>query len=215
MAFRFFRRIKIAPGITLNLSKSGPSVSLGPRGAKLTFGRRGTRTTLGLPGTGAYYTSLHRRRSGKALPPRQASHQVTHLETYSQTLNVLADGTSRAFRGMQDAMRSVQTGHADEAVQQLQTAQGALLAADEEFERVPVPAGWEKPHALMQQGMALRIEALSEMVTAVESGADRDSLLKAAWQKHKASDRCFTAAEATSPHHKAQGMPLSHRAGAS
>jgi hypothetical protein len=33
MAFRLFRRIKIAPGITLNLSKSGLSASAGVRGS--------------------------------------------------------------------------------------------------------------------------------------------------------------------------------------
>jgi len=56
MAFRFFRRIRIAPGIRMNLSKSGPSFSFGPRGAALTLGPRGVRTTVGLPGTGLYYT---------------------------------------------------------------------------------------------------------------------------------------------------------------
>ncbi len=56
MAFRFFRRFRVAPGITLNLSKSGPSLSFGPRGAKATFGLKGTRQTLGLPGTGLFYT---------------------------------------------------------------------------------------------------------------------------------------------------------------
>lgn len=56
MAFRFFRRFRIAPGITLNLSKSGASLSAGPRGAKVTAGPRGVRKTLGLPGTGLYYT---------------------------------------------------------------------------------------------------------------------------------------------------------------
>jgi len=43
MAFRFWRRIKIAPGVTLNLSKSGGSLSFGPRGAKFTVGSRGKR----------------------------------------------------------------------------------------------------------------------------------------------------------------------------
>jgi len=43
MSFRFWRRIKIAPGVTLNLSKSGGSLSLGPRGAKFTVGSRGKR----------------------------------------------------------------------------------------------------------------------------------------------------------------------------
>ncbi len=56
MGFRFFRRFRIAPGITLNLSKSGPSVSMGPRGAKVTVGPGGVRKTLGLPGTGLHYT---------------------------------------------------------------------------------------------------------------------------------------------------------------
>ena len=41
--FRFYRRLKIAPGITLNFSKSGVSTSLGPRGAKVTLGRHGIR----------------------------------------------------------------------------------------------------------------------------------------------------------------------------
>jgi hypothetical protein len=58
---RFWRRIKIAPGVTLNAGKSGLSVSLGPRGAKHTIGKRGRRTTVGLPGTGLSYTSISSR----------------------------------------------------------------------------------------------------------------------------------------------------------
>ncbi|MGH9393590.1 MAG: DUF4236 domain-containing protein [Terriglobales bacterium] len=54
---RFFRRVQIVPGVRLNLSKSGPSLSLGVRGAHLTLGRHGVRKTAGLPGTGVFYTS--------------------------------------------------------------------------------------------------------------------------------------------------------------
>jgi len=57
MSFRFWRRIKIAPGVTLNLSKSGGSLSFGPRGAKFTVGSRGKRATVGLPGTGLFHTT--------------------------------------------------------------------------------------------------------------------------------------------------------------
>ena len=57
MSFRFWRRIRIAPGVTLNLSKSGGSLSFGPRGAKFTLGPRGNRTTVGIPGTGLFYTT--------------------------------------------------------------------------------------------------------------------------------------------------------------
>lgn len=56
MGFRFFRRIKILPGITLNLSKSGASVSAGVRGAHVTVGKNGVRKTVGLPGSGIFFT---------------------------------------------------------------------------------------------------------------------------------------------------------------
>ena len=73
MGFRFWRRIRIAPGVTLNLSKGGVSVSFGPRGAKLTVGKSGARATGGIPGTGLFYTkklgSRSRRRSGEPLDP--------------------------------------------------------------------------------------------------------------------------------------------------
>lgn len=57
MGFRFWRRVRIVPGVTLNLSKSGGSVSFGPRGSKLTVGPRGRRATVGIPGTGLFYTT--------------------------------------------------------------------------------------------------------------------------------------------------------------
>jgi tetratricopeptide (TPR) repeat protein len=59
MPFRFFQRIRIAPGLTLNLSKGGVSVSAGPRGARFTAGTSGTRATVGLPGSGLHYTVLN------------------------------------------------------------------------------------------------------------------------------------------------------------
>lgn len=57
MGFRFFKRMNVLPGVTLNLSKSGGSFSVGPRGARLTVGPQGARVSLGLPGTGLYYTT--------------------------------------------------------------------------------------------------------------------------------------------------------------
>ncbi|WP_034642916.1 DUF4236 domain-containing protein [Desulfovibrio inopinatus] len=54
--FRFWKRIKILPGVWLNMSKSGVSVSAGPRGAKYTEGKKRRQFTLGIPGTGLSYT---------------------------------------------------------------------------------------------------------------------------------------------------------------
>ncbi len=48
------KRIKILPGVHMNVSKSGTSWSIGPRGAKVNFGKRGTYVTTGIPGTGIY-----------------------------------------------------------------------------------------------------------------------------------------------------------------
>jgi hypothetical protein len=63
MAFRFRKRKKIAPGVTLNLGKTGGSFSFGRRGASLNVGRRGTQGTISLLGTGlSYVARLGKRR---------------------------------------------------------------------------------------------------------------------------------------------------------
>src|SRR5690554_264876 len=55
MAFRFQRRIRLAPGVRLNLSKRGLGLSVGPRGASLSMGPRGVHGHAGIPGTGLAY----------------------------------------------------------------------------------------------------------------------------------------------------------------
>ena len=64
MPFRFQRRIRILPGLRINVSNSGVSESIGRRGAWFTLGPRGTRTTVGLPGTGLSYTEQSKSRVG-------------------------------------------------------------------------------------------------------------------------------------------------------
>lgn len=54
MAWSFKRRIKIAPGVNINFSKSGIGTSIGPKGAKVSFGPKGTYLHTGIPGTGIY-----------------------------------------------------------------------------------------------------------------------------------------------------------------
>ena len=52
MALRFRKSFKIAPGIRLNVSKSGLGMSAGVRGARVGINSRGTYTSVGIPGTG-------------------------------------------------------------------------------------------------------------------------------------------------------------------
>ncbi len=53
---RFWRRLRVSPGVAVNMSRSIPSVSVGPRSAKVTVGRRGIHPTVGIPCTGIYAT---------------------------------------------------------------------------------------------------------------------------------------------------------------
>lgn len=70
MGFRFQKRIKIVPGLTLNLSKKGVSTSIGVRGARVTFGHNQTRTTVGVPGTGLSHTSIKSANSSSQQQPK-------------------------------------------------------------------------------------------------------------------------------------------------
>jgi hypothetical protein len=52
MGFRFRRSVKLAPGVRLNVSPGGMSVTAGMRGASINVGKRGAYANLGIPGTG-------------------------------------------------------------------------------------------------------------------------------------------------------------------
>ena len=91
--FRFYRRVSIFPGLSVNLSKSGPSLTVGMRGAHMTFGSSGVTRTVGIPGTGlSYRTSSTARRTphgdgdtaAAGPPPAQADGD--HASTSSEPL---------------------------------------------------------------------------------------------------------------------------------
>jgi SpoVK/Ycf46/Vps4 family AAA+-type ATPase len=52
MSLRFRNRLKILPGIYLNLGKNGISTTIGPRGANINIGKKGVYLNTGIPGTG-------------------------------------------------------------------------------------------------------------------------------------------------------------------
>lgn len=52
MTLRFFRRVRLFPGLSLNLSKRGASATVGMKGAHLTVGSSGATVSAGIPGTG-------------------------------------------------------------------------------------------------------------------------------------------------------------------
>lgn len=54
MAWQYRKRVKVAPGVYMNITKNGISTSVGVRGASMTFGKNGTYLNTGIPGTGFY-----------------------------------------------------------------------------------------------------------------------------------------------------------------
>ncbi|CAK0759977.1 DUF4236 domain-containing protein [Gammaproteobacteria bacterium] len=55
MGFRFEKRIRLVKGLTLNLSKTGVSLTVGIPGASVNLGKDGLTGNAGLPGTGLSY----------------------------------------------------------------------------------------------------------------------------------------------------------------
>ena len=84
MGFRFQRRIKILPGLTINLSKSGVGFSVGARGFHTGIDSKGRRyTSTSLPGTGVSWREYQKAKphgaSPPALPPRIPTSDGDHL----------------------------------------------------------------------------------------------------------------------------------------
>jgi hypothetical protein len=50
----FRKKIKILPGVNINISKSGLSTTIGPKGFSVNTGKNGSYLNTGLPGTGLY-----------------------------------------------------------------------------------------------------------------------------------------------------------------
>lgn len=76
MGWRFQKRVRVIPGITLNFSRKGVSTSIGGRGARVTLGHGKTRSTVGIPGTGISHTTItsnkRRARSRQQVNPQSA-----------------------------------------------------------------------------------------------------------------------------------------------
>ena len=110
MVWSFRKRIKVIPGVYINLSKSGISANAGVRGASLTFRPDGVYRNLGIPGTGLY--SREKLGNYGAESPGQVSGQESFpeelLERQSPSYKYLSadplEVTSEGLKGLQQAV---------------------------------------------------------------------------------------------------------------
>ena len=86
MGFKFQKRIKLLPGVTLNLSRKGVSTSVGTTGARVTVGHGQQRVTTGLPGTGISHTKVT---STTKTTPQPAAEPIAHTDTFTYRLGAL------------------------------------------------------------------------------------------------------------------------------
>lgn len=73
MPIRFRKSIKILPGVRLNLSKSGFSVTLGGKAFSLNLGKRGTYANVDLPGSGLVYRTRLGGKKGDGTVPQDVT----------------------------------------------------------------------------------------------------------------------------------------------
>jgi hypothetical protein len=74
MPYYVRKRMKIAPGVSLNLSRSGLGLSVGPKGCKVSYGPRGVQLNAGRGGL-YYRQTLWTRRRRSAAAQRQRNQQ--------------------------------------------------------------------------------------------------------------------------------------------
>ena len=90
MAFRFRKSVKVAPGIRLNVSKSGLSTSIGTRGGSVNLSSKGTRVTASVPGTGMSWTKQTRTTGASPRKPakrvaQERSRRVAQVEAIDES----------------------------------------------------------------------------------------------------------------------------------
>ena len=102
MPLQFRKRVKLAKGMYLNLSKSGVSMSVGTKGARMTIGKKGVTESFGISGTGLSY---RKQQSWKAMAPTASSKTIV-LPDKDREAQRLALARATAFDPRLKALRS-------------------------------------------------------------------------------------------------------------
>ncbi|WP_202943641.1 DUF4236 domain-containing protein [Candidatus Methylacidiphilum infernorum] len=189
MSFRFWKRIRIAPGVTLNLSKPGGSLSFGPCGAKFTIGPRGKRAPVGMPGTGLFYMTMLP--SGRAGGRRSASYSTPVVPMVRPEDRLTLDLFKRLItpddkEALVDGCRELVLCNEEKALEHLEKAvhlaEGAYLAGF----------------------LALKQDQMEEAANYLATASDKHSLLGRYFSKYGISASMNRPSQTRYPHTWAQ-----------
>ena len=134
MGLRFQKRIRILPGVRVNVGLRGVSTSLGVRGASLTVGRRGVYANVGAPGTGLSHRSriggpIGRQVSSRAADAVAGDAQIRLELRDNGTVEVLDENDAPLPPRMVRALREEQGDAIDAWLQQQCEAINAEMTA--------------------------------------------------------------------------------------
>lgn len=166
MGIRFRKSFKLAPGVRLNVGKSGMSWSLGPRGASVSIGRRGTYFNASVPGTGL--SARVPLGGGRPQPASRTSPTPSQPVTVSLTLQIGDDGVLHYLDGQGNPVppRSDRAG-APAAGRRDPRSPGAQVHPDQFRYRIPRrPA---PPHARTAGAAAVRARPVRPRPTGAAS----------------------------------------------
>jgi tetratricopeptide (TPR) repeat protein len=131
--FQFRKSFQLLPGVRINMSKRGLSLSVGPKGAHITAGPGGTQLHLDLPGSGMYYRRKLDTKDTNSSNGEKADNAVPDVG-FLQRLTTPADELE-----LIEALRAIHAGHEDEGYQHARNAvhlaDGAFLAGFLAFQR--------------------------------------------------------------------------------
>lgn len=181
--FRFRRRKQLVPGVSVNLSKSGFSLSLGQKGARHTVGHGKSRTTVGIPGTGLSYSVQH----GKSHSQRHRS-GGEHYTDYAEA----AQGIETSSNWMRACQSSFAAGEEEQGRREAEQVRAALLETRTALEVVGAPPKMAVGHRMLIDAVSGRITAASQLVQGLER--DDESLLGPAVEQWNRNEFALDAA---------------------
>ncbi len=134
---RFSKRIKVFPGFSLNVSKSGISSTIGVKGASINISKRGTYLNSSIPGTGiSFRTKIA---GGQQSPSHNRSNASVETIVLENPDSLIAENfteqdklTSTSFMELKETLQEVFTDRIDLS-QEIQEVNKELIRAKKNY----------------------------------------------------------------------------------